>query len=531
MLRDSVTTIQTPKGMELFGPVIGEHVKVLTPEALEFFVALHREFNPRRLGLLRERKFRQQEIDRGDLPNFLSETRDVRESDWRVDPVPADLQDRRVEITGPVDRKMVINALNSGAKCYMADFEDAHSPTWSATLDGQLNVRDAVRGTIDYVSAEGKLYYLKDKVATLLVRPRGWHLPEKHIRIDGQVASASLFDFALYFFHNARRRIEQGSGVYLYLPKLQHYLEARLWNDVFVRAQQLLGVPQGTIKATVLIEHILAAFQMEEILYELRHHSAGLNCGRWDYIFSYIKTFARRKEFIVPDRAQVTMTTPFMRAYTLGCIKACHKRGAFAMGGMSAYIPVKSDPAANEKALQKVREDKRREATDGHDGTWVAHPGLVPIAMEEFDRVLGKKANQIDLQRDDVTVIAEELLEVPKGTITEEGLRSNIRVAIQYLAAWLSGLGCVPLYNLMEDAATAEISRSQVWQWARHPRGILDDGRKVTIPLVRDLMQQELQRMNGERAALSEAAQVFDELVSTNHLEEFLTLKAYELLD
>jgi malate synthase len=531
MIRSSVTTIQTPKGMELFGPVIGEHVKVLTPEALEFFVALHREFNPRRLGLLRERKFRQQEIDRGDLPNFLSETRDVRESDWRVDPVPADLQDRRVEITGPVDRKMVINALNSGAKCYMADFEDAHSPTWSATLDGQLNVRDAVRGTIDYVSAEGKLYYLKDKVATLLVRPRGWHLPEKHIRVDGQVASATLFDFALYFFHNARRRIEQGSGVYLYLPKLQHYLEARLWNDVFVRAQQLLGVPQGTIKATVLIEHILAAFQMEEILYELRHHSAGLNCGRWDYIFSYIKTFARRKEFIVPDRAQVTMTTPFMRAYTLACIKACHKRGAFAMGGMSAYIPVKSDPAANEKALQKVREDKRREATDGHDGTWVAHPGLVPIAMEEFDRVLGNKPNQIDRQRDDVSATAEQLLEVPKGTITEEGLRSNIRVAIQYLAAWLGGLGCVPLYNLMEDAATAEISRSQVWQWARHPRAILDDGRKVTIPLVRELMQQELQRMNGERASLSEAAQVFDELVSTNHLEEFLTLKAYELLD
>jgi len=515
--------------MELLGPVTSEHAKVLTPEALEFFVTLQREFNPRRLELLRERKVRQQAINAGELPNFLSETKHIRESDWRVDRVPADLQDRRVEITGPVDRKMVINALNSGAKCYMADFEDAHSPTWSATLDGQINVRDAVRGTIDYVSPEGKRYQLKPQVATLLVRPRGWHLPEKHLRVDGHMASASLFDFAMYFFHNARHRVEQGSGIYLYLPKMQHYLEARLWNDVFVRAQELLDVPQGTVKATVLIEHILAAFQMEEILYELRHHSAGLNCGRWDYIFSYIKTFARRNEFIVPDRAQVTMTTPFMRAYALACIKACHKCGAFAMGGMSAYIPVKTDAAANEKALQKVREDKRREATDGHDGTWVAHPGLVPIAMDEFNRALGERPNQIDLQREDVTVTAEQLLEVPQGTITEEGLRSNIRVGIQYLEAWLGGLGCVPLYNLMEDAATAEISRTQVWQWAHHPRGVLDDGRKITVALVREFIQEEMKRFEGGH--FPQATKLFDQLIASDTLEEFLTLKAYELLN
>jgi malate synthase len=509
--------------------VTSEHAKVLTPEALAFFVTLQREFNPRRLELLRERKVRQQAINAGELPNFLPETKPIRESDWRVDPVPADLQDRRVEITGPVDRKMVINALNSGAKCYMADFEDAHSPTWGATLDGQINVRDAVRRTIDYVSPEGKRYQLKPQVATLLVRPRGWHLPEKHLRVDGHMASASLFDFAMYFFHNARHRVEQGSGIYLYLPKMQHYLEARLWNDVFVRAQELLDVPQGTVKATVLIEHILAAFQMEEILYELRHHSAGLNCGRWDYIFSYIKTFARRNEFIVPDRAQVTMTTPFMRAYALACIKACHKRGAFAMGGMSAYIPVKTDAIANEKALQKVREDKCREATDGHDGTWVAHPGLVPIAMDEFNRALGERPNQIDLQREDVTVTAEQLLKVPQGTITEEGLRSNIRVGIQYLEAWLGGLGCVPLYNLMEDAATAEISRTQVWQWVHHPRGVLDDGRKITVALVREFMQEEMKRFEGGH--FPQATKIFDQLIASDTLEEFLTLKAYELLN
>ena len=533
-----MTPIPTNKGFEVLLAPSEAQKQILTPEALEFFAELQREFNPRRLELLQERAIRQQEIDRGERPDFPAETKHVRESDWQVDPVPADLQDRRVEITGPVDRKMVINALNSGARCYMADFEDAHAPTWDATLDGQINVRDAVRGTIKYVSPEGRRYKLNDRVATLLVRPRGWHLAEKHILVDGELASASLFDFAMYFFHNARYRLERGSGVYLYLPKLQHYLEARLWNDVFVKAEELLGITQGTIKATVLIEHVLAVFQMEEILYELRHHSAGLNCGRWDYIFSYIKTFAKRPEFIVPDRVQVTMTSPFMRAYTQACIKACHKHGAFAMGGMAAYLPVKADPAANEKAMEKVREDKRREATDGHDGTWVAHPGLVPIATEEFDKVLGKKPNQIDRRRDDVKVTAEQLLEVPRGTITEEGLRHNIRVGIQYLEAWLGGLGCVPLYNLMEDAATAEISRTQVWQWVHHPRGILEDGRKVTLELVRELVRRELDRIRSERGEerferghFRVATRLFEELVISDSLKEFLTLKAYQLLD
>jgi len=404
-------------------------------------------------------------------------------------------------------------------------------------LDGQVNVRDAVRGTISFSSPDGKQYRLAERTATLLVRPRGWHLPEKHVQVDGQAASGSLFDFAIYFFNNAQHRLGQGSGTYFYLPKLEHYLEARLWNDVFAAAEKMLNVPTGTIKATVLIETILAAFQMEEILYELRDHSAGLNCGRWDYIFSYIKKFARREEFIVPDRVQVTMTTPFMRAYALACIKTCHKRGAFAMGGMAAYIPIKSDPTANETALAKVREDKRREATDGHDGTWVAHPGLVSIAREEFDHVLGNRPNQIDRQREDVSVNAEQLLEVPKGTITEQGLRLNIRVAIQYIEAWLGGLGCVPLYNLMEDAATAEISRTQVWQWTHNPRGVLDDGRKVTLPLVRALMQEELNRIRKERGdarfnegKFDDATRLFDELVGGETLEEFLTLKAYDLL-
>jgi malate synthase len=527
-----------PEGLEVLGPVNDEQTEILSPAALEFFFELHREFNPRRLLLLRQRKLRQEALDRGERPHFLPETRTVREGKWYVLPVPEDLQNRRVEITGPVDRKMVINALNSGANCYMADFEDAHSPTWAGTLDGQINVHDAVRAAIEYTSPEGKHYRLNARVATLLVRPRGWHLPEKHIQVYRQPASASLFDFAMYFFHNARYRALHDSGVYLYLPKLEHYLEARLWNDVFVRAQEMLDIPQGTIKATVLIEHILATFQMEEILYELRHHSAGLNCGRWDYLFSYIKTFARQPEFLVPDRAQVTMTTPFMRAYALSCIKACHKRGAFAMGGMAAYIPVKGDSAANQVALDKVREDKRREATDGHDGTWVAHPGLVQIAREEFDKVLDTRPNQIERQRDEVNVTEEQLIEVPKGTITEEGLRTNIRVGIQYLEAWLGGLGCVPLYNLMEDAATAEISRTQVWQWVHNPQGRLTDGRKVTSGLVRQLTHEELGRIRRERGDdrfeqghFSEATRLFDDLVTSEKLEDFLTLKAYETLD
>jgi malate synthase len=530
--------IENRTGIEVLGPVTAPQVEILSAEGLDFFATLQREFNPRRIRLLQERQLRQEAIDRGEMPGFLPETKSIREDRWRVLPVPEDLQNRRVEITGPVDRKMVINALNSGANCYMADFEDAHSPTWVATLDGQINLRDAVRGAVEYTSPEGKSYRLNQQVATLIVRPRGWHLTEKHIRIDGEPASASLFDFAFYFFHNARYRKEHGSGTYFYLPKLEHHLEARLWNDVFRRAQEILGIPQGTIKATVLIETILASFQMEEILYELREHSAGLNCGRWDYLFSYIKKFARKVEFIVPDRAQVTMTSPFMRAYALSCIKACHKRGAFAMGGMAAFIPIKADAVANEKALQKVREDKRREATDGHDGTWVAHPGLVQSAREEFDKVLGEKPNQIERQREDIQVTPEQLVEVPKGTITEEGLRTNIRVGIQYLEAWLGGLGCVPLYNLMEDAATAEISRTQVWQWVHNPHGVLEDGRKVTLPLVRQLVQEEIERIRRERGeerfkngCFSEATRLFDELVASERLEEFLTLKAYEQLD
>ncbi len=521
-------------GVEFLGAVSSEHQSILTREALEFYAALHRQFNGRRLQLLEARAQRQAEIDGGKLPDYLPETRAIREGSWKVEPVPADLQDRRVEITGPVDRKMVINALNSGANCYMADFEDAHAPTWAGTIDGQVNMRDAVRGEMQYTSPEGKQYALKEKRATLLVRPRGWHLVEKHLQVDGEAASGSLFDFALYFFHNARQRVQQNRGIYFYLPKLQHHLEARLWNDVFVSAQQVLGVPQGTIKATVLIEHILAAFQMEEILHELRQHSAGLNCGRWDYMFSYIKTFARREEMIVPDRAQVTMTTPFMRAYSLACIRACHRRGAFAMGGMSAFIPVKSDPAINEQAMQKVREDKRREATDGHDGTWVAHPGLVEIARAEFDAVLGGKPNQIDRLREECSAAAAQIVEVPKGDITEAGLRMNIRVGIQYLEAWLGGLGCVPLYNLMEDAATAEISRTQVWQWIHNSRGILKDGRKVTAELVRALIQEELLQIKKERGDdryanghFPAATKIFEDLVMNPRLEEFLTLKAY----
>lgn len=530
--------LQLPRGVELLAPVSDVHEGILTPDALEFFAALQREFNPRRLALLAAREQRQQRIDEGMMPDFPEETAAVREGTWSVDPVPPDLRKRHVEITGPVDRKMVINALNSGADCYMADFEDSHSPTWEGTLDGHVNVRDANRGTVQFTSPDGKEYSLNDKVATLLVRPRGWHLPEKHVTVDGKTASGSLFDFALYFFHNAAERLERGSGTYLYLPKLEHYLEARLWNEVFVRAQELLSLPVGTVKATVLIEHILASFQMPEILYELRQHSAGLNCGRWDYIFSYIKKFAKKEDFIVPDRGQVTMTAPFMRAYSLTCIKECHRRGAHAMGGMAAYIPVRTDPEANERALAKVREDKQREAEDGHDGTWVAHPGLVPVAKKEFERVLGDKPNQISRLRDDVEVTAADLVQVPSGSITEEGLRLNVRVGIQYLEAWLGGLGCVPLYNLMEDAATAEISRTQVWQWIHNPGGVLDDGRRVTLDLVRQIIDEELRRIESERGSerfengrFPEATGLFTALVADDTLAEFLTLKAYELID
>lgn len=526
-----------PAGLEINAPVSTDQERILSPEALEFITVLHREFNPRRLELLEARKKRQAALNAGELPDFPAETRAVREADWKVDPVPADFQDRRVEITGPVDRKMVVNALNSGAKAYMADFEDSHAPAWGATLDGQINLHDAVRRQVDFSVSGGKSYTLNEKTATLIVRPRGWHLNERHVTVDGVPVSGSLFDFALYFFHNAAFRLSMGSGTYLYLPKLEHYLEARLWNDVFVKAQDLLGIPQGTIKATVLIETILAAFQMEEILHELRRHSAGLNCGRWDYIFSYIKKLGRNPRFLLPERGQVTMTVPFMRAYTLSCIRACHRRGAHAMGGMAAQIPIKNDPEANAAALEKVRRDKEREAADGHDGTWVAHPGLVPIAMAEFDKVLGGRPNQLD-KIPDVQCTAADLVEPPAGTITEAGLRQNISVGIQYIEAWLGGTGCVPLYNLMEDAATAEISRTQVWQWVHHPAAKLEDGRSITLELVRGLVREEMQRLAGELGAsrfeggrFDGAVEMFDALVAAEEPAEFLTLDAYGRLD
>jgi len=524
-------------GIEVRAAVSNDFSRVLTPEALQFVGTLAREFENRRQALLERRRTVQADIDNGKLPDFLPATRSIREGEWKIAPIPDDLQDRRVEITGPVDRKMVINALNSGAKTYMADFEDSHCPTWPATIEGQINLMDAVDGAISFTSPDGKHYALNDRTAVLIVRPRGWHLVEKHVLVDGQPVSGSLFDFALFFFHNAANLIRKGSGPYFYLPKLESHLEARLWNDVFVRAQDLLGIPQGTIKATVLIETILAAFETEEILYELREHIAGLNCGRWDYIFSFIKKLKNQPEYIFPDRAQVTMTRHCMRSYSLQVIKTCHRRGAHAMGGMAAQIPIKNDPDLNAAALAKVREDKTREASDGHDGTWVAHPGLVAIAMEEFDRLM-PQANQIDKQREDVQISAQDLLRCPAGTITEEGLRNNISVGIQYMASWLGGNGCVPLYHLMEDAATAEISRTQVWQWVHHPQGILDDGRPITLDLFRTVLQEELASLRtamGDTAfaegSYKKAADLFASLISDDTLDEFLTLRAYEQLD
>jgi malate synthase len=524
-----------PAGVQVAARITSEFAEILTPAALEFVATLHRAFNARRLELLARRAERQKRIDQGELPDFLPETKAIRESEWQVAPVPKDLQDRRVEITGPTDRKMVINALNSGASMFMADFEDSSTPTWENQLNGQINMRDAVNRTISFASPEGKQYKLADKTATLLVRPRGWHLNEKHLLVDGEPMSGSLFDFGLYFFHNAKARARQGSGIYLYLPKMESHLEARLWNDTFVAAQKALGVPQGTVKATVLIETILASFEMEEILYELREHSAGLNCGRWDYIFSCIKKFRNRKDFILADRGLVTMTSPFMRAYSLLLIKTCHKRGAFAMGGMAAQIPIKNDAAANDAALAKVRADKEREANDGHDGTWVAHPGLVAIAKEAFDKVM-KTPNQIQKKRDDVNVSARDLLNFqPKAPITEQGLRININIGIQYMGAWLAGTGCVPIFNLMEDAATAEISRAQIWHWIRSPQGVLEDGRKVSKELFRELVPQELAKvkeMLGDKGYAAgkypEGAKMFEELTLSEDFVEFLTLPAYE---
>src|SRR5271163_4073482 len=508
---------------------------ILTADARAFLLKLAARFEPRRQELLARRQTVQQEIDHGKLPDFLPETAEIRRREWKVAPIPKDLLDRRVEITRPVDRKMIINALNSGANVYMADFEDSNTPTWSNNIEGQQNLKDAIRGTIHYESPEGKQYRLGSKLATLLMRPRGWHLDEKHFLVEGKPISGALFDFGLFFFHNARALLDKGTGPYFYLPKLENHLEARLWNDVFCFSQDELGIPRGSIRATVLIETILAAFEMDEILYELRDHSAGLNCGRWDYIFSVIKKFSARPDFTMPDRAQVTMTARFLRSYSRLLIKTCHRRGAPAIGGMAALIPIKDDPAANEKAMNAVKADKERESSDGHDGTWVAHPGLVPLATEIFDRNM-PEPNQINRLRDDVNVTAQDLLVVPPGEITEAGLRTNVAVAIGYLEAWLRGIGCVPLFNLMEDAATAEISRAQLWQWERYG-STLTDGRTVDKTLVDATIEEELGKWSGRVGAdryksgrFADAAKMLRALVHGDQFVEFLTLPAYDAL-
>lgn len=532
-----MTATALPEGIAILGPIPAGYEQILTPQAMTFVAKLARKFENRRRELMAQRVKRQAEFDIGKLPDFLPETRSIRENEWSVGPIPSDLQDRRVEITGPTDRKMVINALNCGANVFMADFEDSNAPTWSNMIEGQINLCDAIRRSITFRSPEGKQYRLNPQTATLMVRPRGWHLLEQHMHIDGEPVSGAIFDFALYVFHNAKEAITRNTGPYFYLPKMESHLEARLWNDIFVMAQRELGLPLGTIKGTVLIETVLAAFEMDEILYELRDHCVGLNIGRWDYIFSCIKKFRSNKNFCLADRSQVTMTAPFMRAYALLLVKTCHRRKAFAMGGMAAQIPIKNDPAANEAAVAKVRADKEREATDGCDGTWVAHPGLVGIAKEIFDRHM-PAANQVSRQRPDVQVTAKELLDFkPEAPITEAGLRNNISVGIQYIGAWLAGNGCVPVYNLMEDAATAEISRSQIWQWMRSPKGLLDDGRKVTKDMFRKMLPEELDRVRrelGEEAwaagRYEEAAKLFDDITASDHYVEFLTLPGYELL-
>jgi malate synthase len=523
----------TTTGVQITGPVPAEFAEILTPEALAFVAELHRTFNPTREALLRRRAERQRELDGGALPDFLPETEQIRRGAWAVAAAPHDLLDRRVEITGPSERKMVINALNSGARVFMADFEDSLSPSWENIVQGQLNLRDAVRLTITFENPDGRTYRLNEEIATLLVRPRGWHLPERHVLVDGQPISASLFDFGLYFFHNARALLERASGPYFYLPKLESHLEARLWNDVFNAAQDALGLPRGTIRATVLIETILAAFEMEEILYELREHSAGLNAGRWDYIFSIIKKFHSRPEFMLPDRAQVTMAVPFMRAYTQLLVKTCHRRGAHAIGGMAAFIPNRRDPEVTEAALAKVREDKEREAGDGFDGTWVAHPDLVAVAMECFDAVLGDRPNQRERQRDDVQVTARQLLDmrVLGGKVTAAGFRMNIDVALQYLNSWLNGNGAAAIYNLMEDTATAEISRAQLWQWLHHGAR-LESGDPVTSDLYERASAEELDKLQqGGAARYLEAFEILDPLVRSDDFADFLTIPAYRYLD
>ena len=523
-------SLNLPQGMQITGAIQPGFETILTPEALAFVADLHRTFEARRQELLAARVERTARLDAGERPDFLESTRAIREGDWKVAPLPAALACRRVEITGPVEAKMVINAFNSGADSYMTDFEDSNAPKWENQVQGQINLAAAIRRTLT-LEQNGKSYKLDDRIATLQVRPRGWHLDEKHVLVDGQRVSGGVFDFGLFLFHNAKEQIARGAGPFFYLPKMESHLEARLWNDLFVRAQDKLGLPQGTIKATVLIETILAAFEMDEILYELREHSAGLNAGRWDYIFSCIKKFKLDTDFCLAERSKVTMTSPFMRAYALLLLKTCHKRGAPAIGGMSALIPIKNDPEKNAIAMQGIINDKKRDATDGYDGGWVAHPGLVEASMKEFLAVLGDKPNQWEKQRPDVNVTTAQLLDFqPETPITEAGLRYNINVGVHYLGAWLAGNGCVPIHNLMEDAATAEISRSQVWQWIRSPKGVLDDGRKVTAALVRPLVAEELAKIKATPAVgeFDRAAQIFEKMSTDEAFAEFLTLPLYE---
>ena len=531
--KDRTMSLSLPQGMQINAPILPGFESILTLPALELVAKLHRQFEPTRQALLAKRVERVKELDGGAKLDFLPETAHIRNGDWKIAPIPKALECRRVEITGPVDRKMVINALNSGADSYMTDFEDSNTPNWDNQISGQINMQDAVRKTIS-LEQNGKSYKLNEKTATLVVRPRGWHLDEKHVTVDGKRVSGGIFDFALFMVHNAKEQLARGAGPYFYLPKMESHLEARLWNDIFVMTQNELGLPQGTIKATVLIETILAAFEMDEILYELREHSSGLNAGRWDYIFSCIKKFKLDKDFCLADRAKVTMTAPFMRAYALLLLKTCHKRNAPAIGGMAALIPIKNDPEKNEVAMGGVRNDKARDATDGYDGGWVAHPGLVELAMGEFKKVLGDAPNQISKQRPDVEVTAAELLDFkPEAPITEAGLRYNINVGIHYLGSWLNGNGCVPIHNLMEDAATAEISRSQVWQWIRSSKGVLEDGRKVTADMVRAMIPEELPKVkaaapDGSTPAYERAAQIFEKMSTSEAFEEFLTLPLYE---
>ncbi|HEV7135453.1 MAG TPA: malate synthase A [Steroidobacteraceae bacterium] len=536
---DALVYSREPAGspVEVLGPRIERSAEVLTPLALQLVASLHRRFDARRLELLAARARRQQELDAGALPDFLRETADVRAADWRVAPAPADLQDRRVEITGPVDRKMIINALNAPVRCFMADFEDSCAPTWENIVLGQVNLADAVRRTITHAdAATGKVYRLAERTATLIVRPRGWHLPEKHVLVNGEPVSGALFDFAVYLANNHEALARAGTGPYFYLPKMESHLEARLWNDVFVAAQEALGIPRGTIRATVLIETILAAFEMDEILYELREHSAGLNCGRWDYIFSFIKKFRNRRDFLLPDRASVAMDRHFLKSYVDLLIKTCHRRGAHAMGGMAAQIPIRDDAKANEAAMTRVRADKLREANAGHDGTWIAHPGLATIARDAFDAVM-QGPNQLGVLRTEVAVAAADLLRVPQGEITEGGLRNCIRVGVQYIEAWLRGSGCVPLYNLMEDAATAEICRAQLWQWLHH-EARTSDGVPVTPQRFDRLLTEEIDRIHDEvgpgrllNGVFPTAARLFEQMIKQDEFDEFLTLPAYDLLD